>query len=163
MHYELCILLSEVLADIKSAAWLESELHSDLDRHRRHQMADICEEGNIERVWRVLGVSVAEIRFALQKILSSQKHMSPVNDLEHPEYWRFRFLYRLPKSTVSFIKEKIHEYLVASVMADRTAVIIPEAAGVWNLRVSAALEALQGAAAASRRDISPVRRPLWPL
>ena len=49
---ELVIKSGEVLTDIGSAGWLEQELHPELDRHRRHQMADICEPDNAERVWR---------------------------------------------------------------------------------------------------------------
>ena len=63
------ILSSEVIADLRSAAWLEQELHPELDRHRRHQMADICESDNMDAVWRILAVGIAELRFILLRIL----------------------------------------------------------------------------------------------
>ena len=158
----LCIKSEELLADIRSAAWLEQELHPELDRHRRHQMADICEEGSVERVWRVLGVSEAEIRYALLAVLRPRDGFIPVNQLERPECLSFSFLADLSADTLSLLKEKIHEYLVASVMADRTAVIIPGAATVWQTRAAEALAALREAAASSACRLRPVRRPLWP-
>lgn len=153
---------NEVLADVRSAAWLEQELHTDADRHRRHQMADICEEGNIEHVWRVLGVAVAEVRFGLSKLMQPEKYISHDNDLQRPDVWRFRFLFRLPAPTASYLREKIHEYLVARVMAERTAVIIPEASGIWQLRAEEALASLRLLAATTGPSLASVRRPLWP-
>ena len=153
----------EVLQDVRSAAWLEAELHPELDRHRRHEMADICENGNIERIWRVLGTATAEIRVALHKLLAPQGTVATVNDLECPDCWHFPLLTPLPKSSAIYIKEKIHEYLVAAVMADRTAVIIPAAADVWQERADNALAALREMAATSHTPLKPVRRPMWPL
>ena len=163
MKNELCIIANEVLSDIRSAAWLESELHQDLDRHRRHQMADICEEGNIERVRRILGVSEAEIRLTLQNILVPDRHSSHTNVLEQPDFLTFRFLFPLRESSLTFLKEKIHDYMVAAVMADRSAVIIPECAAIWQERADAALASILQFAATTRQPCHPVRRPLWPL
>lgn len=156
----IAIKASEVFADLRSAAWLEQELHSDLDRHRRHQMADICETDNIEHVWRVLGVAVAQIRLALGKILLPETDPPSDDTLRQPTDWQFRFLFPLPVATVSFIREKIHEYLVATVMADRTAVIIPSASPIWQVRVEETLSAMQLLVATSHAPLSPARRPL---
>ena len=159
----LCIKSSEVFADIRSAAWLESHLHPELDRNRRHEMADICEKDNIERVWRVLGIAIAEIRLALQRILTPEKDISLENDLDCPESWLFSLRFQLPSSSLTYIKEKIHEHLVAAVMADRSAVIIPTAAAIWQERASGALACLQNLASLSNPPFSRVVRPLWPL
>ncbi|MDE7096684.1 MAG: hypothetical protein K2O47_04235 [Muribaculaceae bacterium] len=159
----LCIKTSEVIADIKSAAWLESELHPELDRHRRHEMADICEKDNIEKVWRIMGLAEAEIRIALVRVVQQQKCFSHANILSRPGKILFRLLHSLPSATVSFIREKIHEYMVAAVMADRCEVIIRQAAPVWRERAGAALAALRQTAIAAPLPSGPVRRPLWPL
>ena len=159
---ELCIKAEEVMADVRSAAWLEQELHPELDRHRRHEMADICEPDNVERVWRVLGLAVAEIRRETVRIFRQEKYMAMTNDLECPEEWTFRFLFPLPSSSVGLLREKIHEYLVASVMAERTGVIIPAAQKIWQIRASSAIAELRSAAATARPPHAQVRRPLWP-
>lgn len=151
------------MADLRSAAWLEQELHPELDRHRRHQMADICETGCIERVWRVLGIAVAEVRIALLRIIRPSGCRHAANELERPSIWRFAFRFPLPPDVVSFLKEKIHEYLVASVMAERAAVIIPQCSRIWEERAEEARSSLKGIAATMRPPYAPVRRPLWPL
>ncbi len=163
IHHELCIHSKEVTDDIRSAAWLESELHPELDRHRRHQMADICEGENAESVWRVLGVSEAQLRLSMLRILLPQRRISHANDLRHPKCWKFRMRVSLPTPTICFIKEKIHEYMVASVMADRTAVIIPPASAIWQTRAAEVLTALSGVSATVMLPSGPVRRPIWPL
>lgn len=158
---ELCIRSDEVIADIRSAAWLEQELHPELDRHRRHQMADICEPDNVERVWRVLGIAIAEIRLVLLKILQPRDDLLPANELERPSEWRFAFRFRIAPDVMEFLKEKIHEYLVAMVMADRAAVIIPQCADIWHDRTTETLSALRTSTSCSGRR--PVRRPLLPM
>lgn len=159
LKMELIIKSEEVLADVRSAGWLEQELHPELDRHRRHQMADICEADNVERVWRVLGVSVAEVRFAMLKVLRPMALLLPANVPERPEAWTFSFAVSPGTDALSLLKEKIHEYLVASVMAERCAVIIPEAAPVWRGRAVEALAALREASCPMGR----ARRPIWPM
>lgn len=154
---------SEILDDVRSAAWLESELHPELDRHRRHEMADICEKGNIERVWRVSAISVAEVRMALSRVLRQESRVVHDNSLERPDRWDFRFICMLPPSILAYIKEKTHEYVVARVMADRAAVIIPAASSVWEERAKTALLSLADVSSTIRLTYGPVRRPLWPL
>lgn len=163
MHCELWIKSGELLADVRSAAWLEAELHPELDRHRRHEMADICETDNIERVWRVLAIAVAEIRAVLVRILRRERHIPVVNDIQRRQGWRFSFLFPLKEAVFSLLRENIHEYLVAAVMAERTAVIMTPSARVWRERADARLAALRSAAVTASHQSGPVRRPLWPL
>lgn len=164
MYYELLTIVGrEVMDDVRAAAFLESELHPELDRHRRHEMADICERDNVERVWRVLGVAVAEVRVALIRILESEKALLPVNLLQRPAAWRFRFQFPIPKTIMIFLREKIHEYLVAAAMADRTATIIPAASAIWQRRMEDAISELRGISNTMRPPGCPARRPLFPF
>lgn len=159
----LSILSDEILADIRSAGWLEGELHPELDRHRRHEMADICEPDNVERVWRVLALCEAQVRLALTRILCAPKRTQEVNLLLRPTKWNFRFRFAISTAIGGFLREKIHEYMVAAVMADRAATIIPDAAATWQERRDAALGALQNLAATTRLPTGRARRPLFPF
>lgn len=161
-HAEIFILSREVLDDIKSAAWLESELHPEIDLHRRHEMADICEPGNIEKVWRILGLCDAEVRMTLRKMLLSGECRRHQNDLVNPEIRRYIIKDPPAANAVAFLKEKIHEYFVASVMTDRTAVIIPEALLPWEERKRDAFTAISTFTATAANP-AQVLRPLWPL
>lgn len=156
------IVSREVLDDIRSAAWLESETHPSANLHQRHETADICEPDNVERVWRVLGICVAEIRMALRAILTPDSAAWHQNDLLRPDHWDFLFTSTLPPHTANFLKEKIHEYLLARVLADRLEVFIPEAASAWRIRASDALATVT-ATASTASSLRPARRPLWPL
>ncbi len=159
----LIILTSEILADVRSAAWLECELHPELDRHRRHQIADICEKDNVERVWRVLALCEAQIRLALARILLPETQTPQCNCLLRPTSWDFQFRYDVGGATVGFLREKIHNYMVSAVMADRTATIVPAASATWESRRDAALVALGNLAATMRPPCGVVRRPLFPF
>lgn len=148
----------EVLSDIKAAAWLEQELHPELDRHRRHQMADICEPlGGLDRVWRVLGAALAEARLRLIHILSPETGLPLSDELEEWETALFRLRRPLESDRLRFLKEKLHEFLVARVMADRTAEIIPQGAAIWRDRADLALGELASVSNAAGR---PFLRPL---
>lgn len=156
------ILSHEVLDDIRSAAWLESELHEDLPLHRRHEMADICEEENVARIWRVLGLCDAEIRMAIRRILAGPSPVGAVNTIECPEKWEYPLAAGVRSDAAVYLKEKIHDFMVASVLADRAEVIIPECAPVWQQRAEDALSALSEGAAAATAGTA-VRRRLCPF
>ena len=162
MRDEIRILSEEVLADLRSAAWLESELHPELDLHRRHEMADICEGSNIDRVWRVLGLSVAEIRSHLAEILKDGHRHYLDNELKSIPVYLFHFSRKLPSDVALLLKEKIHDYLVARVMHDRASVIIPGCAGIWRERSEASLVAIDGCCRGVAAGFT-ARRPLWPM
>lgn len=156
------ILSCEVLDDLRSASWLISEITDLENLHARHEMADICEKDNIEAVWRTLGVAASEVRLELMKILEPQKDMTLINNLRNPPFWEFSFRVRLTDSKETYLRDKIHEYLVARVMADRSAAIIPEASSYWKDRSSEALAGIR-LAAADTPDSQKARRPLWPF
>lgn len=156
------IVSSEVLDDIRSAAWIESETHPECNLHQRHEMADICEKDNIERVWRVLGICVAEIRAALRSVLIPDRSVFWQNDLESPEEWIFSFGSQPAPHIANLVKEKIHEYLVARVMADRLSVLMPMSAVCWEEQGKDAF-AMLSSIASTELPYSPARRPLWPL
>lgn len=156
------ILSSEVFDDLRSAAWLISEVGNIANLHARHEMADICEKDNVDAVWRMLGIAIAEIRLELMKILELPDKTCSVNYLKCPEMWEFRFRVRMPESKETYLREKIHEYLVARVMADRSLALVPAAADYWKTRYKEAMSAIQ-IAAASCAPSGRARRPLWPM
>lgn len=152
----------EVCDDIRSAAWLESEIHRESNLHQRHEMADICEKDNVERVWRVLALSMAEITHSLKGVLTADDKPELDNSLEHPSSWILTFRNRLDPHVAGLLKEKIHEYLVARVMADRLDVLIPAAACGWKGRADDILCSIT-VLAQTEATFAPVVRPLWPL
>lgn len=159
---KITILSSEIFADLRSAGWLESEINPDSNLHRRHEAADICERDNIDRIWRILGTGVALVRLTLRTMTIHVPATDCQNELLRPEKWEFFFRHLLSAATIEFIKEKIHEYLVASVLAERLKVLIPSAASAWIDSEKKALADLDTVAATYGIN-HPVRRPLCPL
>lgn len=156
------ILSREVLDDIRSAAWLESETHPDSNLHQRHEMADICEKDNIERVWRLLGVCDSEVRLTLRKMLKLRDDKIQQNDLDSPDRWVYEFRSSLLPNVGAYLKDKIHEFMVASVMSDRMKVLLPEAFNSWTTRRKEAVDEIFGMAGIPT-EYKPVRRPLLPF
>lgn len=153
----------EVIADLRSAGWLESEINTGSGLHRRHETADICENDNVDRVWRILGVCAAEVSMALRTFLLSDSSWKDTdNSLLLPEEWTFPFRCDLDVHTMTLLKEKIHQYMVARVMANRLGVLIPEAAKPWTEEAANCLSEIGGIAASTALN-HPVRRPLWPI
>ena len=52
----------QLLYDIKNYAYVESHVMSPDTEHARHMVADVGEEGNVDRVTRVLDLGVAKCR-----------------------------------------------------------------------------------------------------
>lgn len=160
--YSITIISREVTDDIRSAAWLESELHEDFAPHRRHEMADICEEGNIDRIWRVFGLCDAEIRVALRRILADSRPPAAGNTIDRPDKWTYILAEGVSNETASLAKEKIHDYFTASALADRAEVIIPECAPIWKERARDALAELEQCSATAING-RRVRRRMCPF
>ena len=57
----LTILRPELLQDIAGMGYVEGDMIKTDDEHDRHQVQDIVEDGNVERVTRVLDLTFAEI------------------------------------------------------------------------------------------------------
>ncbi|MGN1228653.1 MAG: hypothetical protein ACI4T5_03250 [Prevotella sp.] len=51
---------SELLADLRALAYTEADKEND-EGHAKHQLMDLCEDGNVERVTRVLNLAAAEL------------------------------------------------------------------------------------------------------
>lgn len=151
-----------MIDDIRSAAWLESELHEDLPLHRRHEMADVCETDNVEKIWRLLGLCDAEVRVAIRRILAHPSPATTENVIARPLQWDYPLAGGIGGETISLVKEKIHDYFVASAMADRAEVIIAECAGIWRSRAAESLSTLSECAAAAIAGV-PVRRRMCPF
>ncbi len=159
---KITILSSEIFADLRSAGWLESEINPDGNLHRRHEIADICERDNIDRVWRILGTATAMVRLTLRSMTLHAPTGDWSNELEMPEQWVFVFRRRHTDAVAQYIKEKIHEYLVATVLSDRLKVLLPEESQPWEEKERNALLELSTIASAYPQE-HPVRRRLSPL
>lgn len=153
------LLKKALLYDIANLAFLIAD-NGDPLNHSLHQVRDICQEGNIDRVSRILGLAYSRIIDTLSPILS-RNHINIDKDLSvvpHDYVINFRsgarLRYKLTDERKLRIKETAHEYMVAMVLADWLALTYPPAYDVWKYRADAAMQALTDAVADISTSVS---------
>ena len=107
------------------------------DEHARHQVFDICQNGNIDRVLRVLNLAHAEcvemlFPYTKTEIPDTQTALEDV--LTVPE--AYDIVLNLPigfsMTTVQLLQNLIHEYLVCRVLADWMSITNPNSEANWE-------------------------------
>lgn len=137
-----------LLYDISNLAYTIADT-GEHDRHTLHRVRDICQDGNIDRVSRVLCLAYSNLLSVLLPVLSAprldiNKDLSVV-----PHDYEFCFRsdrslrFRLTLEWKLKIKETAREYMVCLVLADWLAITLPEAADVWKFRAEAAFASLR--------------------
>lgn len=162
------LLKKALLYDISNIAWTVADCPG-IETHALHQVRDICQEGNIDRVSRVLGLAYSQILSVLFPILKAPGINIDRDISKHPRDYVLIFRddrclkFFLTQELKLRIKETCHEYMVAMVLADWLAITLPEAAEVWKERALACFEALReiansamiSSASSFRRKLSP--------
>ena len=158
-----------LLYDIANMAYMIADTGEPLN-HSLHKVRDICEEGNIDRVSRILGIAYAEILNVLSPVMSPSG-LNPCRDnssVPHDysiEFSDNEFLrFRLTTERKLKIRERAHEYMVGMALADWLGMTLPPAADVWKERAEEAICSLKelvasvmaGSAAGFRRRISVI-------
>jgi len=130
----------ELLADIKNEAYIEWDATNKERGHDKHLIADVCEEGNIEKVTRKLDLTFAhavELCFPYTK-----KWVRPRSsrDNEYEEEEEYVMFMEVPstfsETTLDYLEELIHNLLVATVLADWFSVTKPESVELYAIKVS---------------------------
>lgn len=145
----------ELLYQIANLAYTVANTGED-SRHTLHRVRDICEEGNIDRVNRVLALAFSKVLVILLPIIKPAPHHHspgfPVKTDDERKEGNEDYLiflkrnndlkFRLTKEIEFNIRETVTEHMVSMVLADWLAITMPEAADVWKYRAKASLEAL---------------------
>lgn len=159
-----------LLYDIANIAYTVADT-GEHNRHTLHRVRDICQDGNIDRVARVLGLAYANILTVLLPVLDRPKTDINRDSSASPHDYEICFRndrtlkYLLTKERQLKIKESAHEYMVCMVLADWLGITLPEAADVWKYKAECALEAIADTVASVmnasfsagfRRRVSPI-------
>lgn len=111
-----------LLYDISNIAFVEGDVMPTDSEHERHQVFDICQDGNIDRVTRVMDLVVAhatELLFPYSKVEIEESEAQDdvlaetetyVIELHVPEDFS--------KTTVTYLEKLIHDYIVYKVLED---------------------------------------------
>ena len=123
-----------LLYDIKNYAYVESHVMSPDTEHARHMVADVGEEGNVDRVTRVLDLGVAKCREMLYPWAKMSISNTEFNDTLQ-EQAQYRIDMTVPttmsETTLSFVERYIHEFLVCRGVSDWLSITNPQKSEVW--------------------------------
>ncbi|MBR5835203.1 MAG: hypothetical protein IKY66_03470 [Bacteroidales bacterium] len=130
---------SEVLLDIGNYAYVVGDIMQVDTEHARHQVLDICQEGNIDRVSRVLNLAYSEVVEMLYPYTKElcEKVETTSNDLDAPQ--EYIITMELPddfaKSSVTLLTKLIHEYFVYRILEDWLSITAGKYAEVWDKKI----------------------------
>lgn len=124
----------ELLYDVKNLAYVEADVMGEERQHAQHVLADIGEEGNVDRVTRILAV----VHDKVEDMLYPYTSMEPVEEEIDDRMWapeEYMIVMRVPKSmsrtTLHLLSKLIHEYMVCHVLADWLGITNAESAAKW--------------------------------
>ena len=137
---------SELLYDCANLGYVHGDtMHTD-DEHDRHQVMDIVEDGNVDRVTRVLNLTISAVREALYPYtkIEAEDGEARIDTLINPQWYTVEMLVpdEFSKTTLTLLEQLIHELLVARVMEDWLSITYPEKASIWKVKADEALRRL---------------------
>ena len=154
----------ELVYDAGNYSFVEADIMPEGDECRRHQVFDIGQDGNVDRVTRVLNTAHAECvemlyPYTKEEIPEGQEVLDDV--LKEPEIYEIRL--SLPETfsltTLRLLEELIHEYLVCRVLADWMSITNPESEANWQRKFTTLREKIRTALVSRtkmiRRKLSP--------
>lgn len=126
----------QLLYDISNYAFVEGDIMGEDAEHARHQVKDIAEEGNVDRVTRVLNLAHDECVEQLYPYTKEDVEDGELIDdaFVAPEEYTIKM--QVPdgfaKSTLNLVRTLIHEYMVCRVLQDWLSITFPNSAQNWE-------------------------------
>ena len=131
----------ELIYDASNYSFVEGEIIPEGDECRRHQVFDITQDGNVDRVTRVLNMAYAEcveMLYPYTKEETADEQATLDDVLTDTEVYEIKLT--LPETfsltTLRMLEHLIHEYLVCRVLADWMSITNPESEGNWEKKFS---------------------------
>lgn len=139
---------AELLYDAKNYSFVEGDIMTAGDEHVRHQVQDIGESGNVDRVTRILNLAHAECVEMLYPYTKEelQEELDELDDIlkESDEY---RIELTLPATfsltTVKLLEHLLHEYMVCRVLADWMSITNPSSQANWETKLKSQKDKIQ--------------------
>lgn len=133
-------LRKELLYDTGNYAYVEADVMGDDKQHAQHQLADIVEKGNVDRVSRILAVVHSEVIEMLYPYTKEEPVEEEIDDkLETPEEYVVELTVpvTVSRTTLKLLSKLVHEYMVYRVMADWLSITNPPASAHWMEKAEA--------------------------
>lgn len=140
---------TEIIDDLKQNSYVAGDVMRAEDEHQKHQVFDIAEDGNVDRVTRVMNLVMAEVRELLYPYTKEavEDGESRVNDLVAVEQYDIEMTVpeTFSKTTLTLLEQLIHELVIDRIMSDWLSQTYPEAAKVWEAKAENILKKIQEA------------------
>lgn len=127
----------QLLYDIKNCAYIEGSVMAADTEHNRHMVQDVGEDGNVDRVTRVLNLTMAMCREMLYPYTKNDVHRPELDDkLREPN--TYGIVLSVPEdfsqTTLYLLENLIHEYLVSKALADWLSITNPAKSQIWEVK-----------------------------
>lgn len=141
-------LRSQLLYDIKNYAYIEGHVMGEEKQHAQHMLVEIGEDGNVDRVTRILAV----VHAAAIELLYPYTKQAPVEEEIDDCLWapdeyviELHVPETMSRTTMHLLSRLIHEFMVYSVLADWLSITHPDAAANWAAKAAATQEEIEKA------------------
>lgn len=133
----------QLLYDIKNYLFIEGSIMTESPDHVRHTVQDVGEEGNVDRVTRLLWLLHGLATEMLYPYSKRDIEMDILDDdLEEPPVYEIEM--KMPEgfsqTTLDLLERLIHEWMVCRVVMDWLSITHPEKSVIWEGKA----EALEG-------------------
>ena len=132
----------QLLYDIKNYCYIEGDIMPEETQHSRHMVQDVGEEGNVDRVTRILDLAHAEVVERLYPFTQHEIHHPAVDDRlrEKPVYGIFlKVPETYSQTTLNLLGGLIHELMVCIAIADWMSITNPPKEETWKRKAEATL------------------------
>lgn len=128
---------AEIIYDVSNYSYVEADVIPEGDECRRHQVFDISQDGNVDRVTRVLNLAYSECvemlyPYTKQEIPDEQEALDDI--LKSPDVYKITMT--VPEdfslTTLKMLGNLIHEYLVCRILADWMSITNPQSEANWE-------------------------------
>lgn len=125
---------SQLLYDVRNYAYIEGHIMPTDNLHAQHTVQDVGEDGNVDRVTRMLDLTVAQCRELLYPFTKSEIGNHELDDVLK-EQAAYGIVLSLPtdfsQTTLNLLEKLIHEYIVCYTVADWMSITNPAKADTW--------------------------------
>ena len=141
----------QLLYDIENYAYVEADVLKDAGeqkRHARHVLAEVGEEGNVDRVSRILATVhalVIDMLYPYTKVEPIEEEIDDVLFAPDAYVVELHVPLSMSRTTLHLLSRLIHEYMVYRVLADWLSITNPDAAANWLAKAEATEEEISKA------------------
>ncbi len=123
--------------DIENYAYIEGHVMETENTHQQHTVQDVGEEGNVDRITRVLDLAIDKCREMLYPFVKHEIHRPELDDKlkETPVYGiRLSVPQGFSQTTLNLLERLIHEYLVCRSVADWMSITNQAKTETWEAK-----------------------------